>query len=208
MRDFVATFVAESLRAEVASEIQATLDGHPTKALETPIVCRDGTLRWLVWNARRLDEFEGAAAILCVGQDFTERRDAQERSLQSERLAAIGQMIAGLAHESRNALQRIQSCSEMLELEVENNDEAVRLVRRLQEAQDNLLRLFDEVRGYAAPIQLERNVCRLTDAWRAAWELLEHSHRERDASLVEKIDGANDMRRRSLSPGSIVPHSV
>jgi PAS domain S-box-containing protein len=188
--DFVATFVAQSLQAEVASEIQATLDGNPTKALETPIICRDGTQRWLVWNARRLDEFEGAPAVLCVGQDFTERRDAQERSLQSERLAAIGQMITGLAHESRNALQRIQSCSEMLELEVQANDEAVRLVRRLQEAQDNLLRLFDEVRGYAAPIQLERSVCRLDDVWRTAWELLEHSHRERDASLVETIDGA------------------
>jgi PAS domain S-box-containing protein len=188
-RDFVATFVAPSPQTEVAAEIQSTLDGNPTKALETPIICRDGTQRWLAWNARRLDEFEGAPAILCVGQDFTERRDAQERSLQSERLAAIGQMIAGLAHESRNALQRIQSCSEMLELEVQNNDEAIRLVRRLQEAQDNLLRLFDEVRGYAAPVQLERTTCRLDDAWRAAWELLEWSHRERDAKLIENCNG-------------------
>ena len=30
-------------------------------------------------------------------------------------------------------------------------------MRRLQEAQDNLLRLFDEVRNYAAPIQLEND---------------------------------------------------
>jgi two-component system sensor kinase FixL len=190
-RDFLATFVAESARADVASELEATLAGRPTKALETPIVCRDGTQRWLAWNAQRLDDFEGAPAVLCVGQDFTERRDAQERLLQSERLAAIGQMIAGLAHESRNALQRIQSCSEMLELEVQNNDEAVKLVRRLQEAQDNLLRLFDEVRGYAAPIQLERTLCQLDDTWRAAWELLEPSQRDRDASLAESVDGAD-----------------
>jgi two-component system sensor kinase FixL len=189
--DFVSTFVPEPVRAEVASELKATLAGRPTKALETPIVCRDGTQRWLVWNAQHLDDFEGAAAVLCVGQDFTERRDAQERLLQSERLAAIGQMIAGLAHESRNALQRIQSCSEMLELEVQSNDEAMRLVRRLQEAQDSVLRLFDEVRGYSAPIQLERSECRLDAAWREAWELLEPSHRERDASLVEIADGAN-----------------
>ena len=58
-------------------------------------------------------------------------------------------MITGIAHESRNALQRIQSCTEMLELEVENNQEAQRLVSRLQQAQDNLLRLFDEVANYA-----------------------------------------------------------
>jgi PAS domain S-box-containing protein len=190
-RDFLTTLIPVSSQSTVASEIEATLAGQRTEALESPILCRDGTQRWLVWSAQRMDDFEGAPAVLCVGQDFTERRDAQERLLRTERLAAIGQMIAGLAHESRNALQRIQSCSEMLELEVQNNEEAVRLVRRLQEAQDHMLRLFDEVRGYAAPIQLERTECRLEGAWREAWELLEASHRQRDASLVEATDGAD-----------------
>src|SRR5262249_12854605 len=34
--------------------------------------------------------------------------------LQSERLAAIGETVAGLAHESRNSLQRSQACLDML----------------------------------------------------------------------------------------------
>jgi signal transduction histidine kinase len=159
--------------------------GRPAKAYEIPILHRDGSQRWFVWNARRLDDFEGTRAVLAVGQDFTERRDAHERLLRSERLAGIGQMITGIAHESRNALQRIQSCTEMLELEIENNQEAQRLVRRLQEAQDNLLRLFDEVRGYAAPIQLERKSCRIDSIWREAWDSLETVRRGRDAVLVE-----------------------
>jgi signal transduction histidine kinase len=58
-------------------------------------------------------------------------------------------------------------------------------VRRLQEAQDNLIRLFDEVRGYAAPIQLERTSNRLDSIWREAWDSLETSRRGRDAKLVE-----------------------
>jgi signal transduction histidine kinase len=171
------------------AEVDATFAGRPTKAFETPILCRGEVLRWLVWNAQRLDDFDGQPAVLAVGQDFTERRVAQEQLLRSARLAGIGQMITGLAHESRNALQRIQSCSEMLELEVASNDEAMQLVRRLQEAQDNLRRLFDEVRGYAAPIQLERTACRLESVWREAWNLLEASRRGRDAALVEVADG-------------------
>jgi PAS domain S-box-containing protein len=190
-RDFLAEFVPEWARVHVADEFRATLAGRPTESYEAPVVRRDGRQRWLVWNARRLDDFDGGPAVLAVGQDFTERREAQERLLRSERLAGIGQMIAGLAHESRNALQRIQSCSEMLELEVEGNDEALKLVRRLQEAQDNLLRLFDEVRGYAAPIQLERQSCRLEAAWREAWELLDSSRHGRDASLVEHTSRAD-----------------
>jgi PAS domain S-box-containing protein len=184
-KNFLSLFVPAWARPEVAEEISATAAGRPTKAYETPIMRRDGVQRWLVWNARRLDDFEGSPAVLVVGQDFTERREAQERLLRSERLAGIGQMVTGIAHESRNALQRIQSCSEMLELEIEGNAEAMRLVRRIEEAQDHLLRLFDEVRGFVAPIHLEQTACRLDAVWREAWQLLETARRGRDATLIE-----------------------
>jgi PAS domain S-box-containing protein len=184
-KQFLTLFIPEWARTDVSTAISTTLSGRPTKTYETPILHRDGSQRWFVWNSQRLEDFEGGPAIVAVGQDFTERRDAQERLLRSERLAGIGQMITGIAHESRNALQRIQSCTEMLELEVEDNEEAQRLVRRLQEAQDNLLRLFDEVRGYAAPIQLERTTCAIDSIWHEAWGLLNTLRREREATLVE-----------------------
>ena len=42
---------------------------------------------------------------------------AEQKAQQAERLAAIGQMMTGLAHESRNALQRSLACLEMLDAE-------------------------------------------------------------------------------------------
>jgi PAS domain S-box-containing protein len=188
-REFTSLFVPQWAQSDVSKEVTATAAGRPTRAYETPLLRRDGSQRWIVWNAQRLDDFDGTAAVLAVGQDFTERREAQERVLRSERLAGIGQMVTGIAHESRNALQRIQSCSEMLELEVEGNDEAMRLVRRIEEAQDHLLRLFDEVRGFVAPIHLERTSCRLDTVWREAWQLLETARRGRDARLIEPTCG-------------------
>jgi two-component system sensor kinase FixL len=188
---FVPLFVPEKARSEVSNEIATTLAGRPTDAFETPLRRRDGGQRWMMWNAQRLDDFEGGPAVLAVGQDVTERREAQERLLRSERLAGIGQMVTGIAHESRNALQRIQSCSEMLELEIAGNVEAQRLVRRVQEAQDHLLHLFDEVRGFVAPIRLEQSPCRIEHVWREAWQLLDTSRRGRDAALLEIIDECN-----------------
>jgi two-component system sensor kinase FixL len=185
-RSFPQQFVPEATQFDVSTAIAQTFSGRSTIAYEMPILHRDGSQRWFVWNARRLDDFEGEPAVLVVGQDFTERREAQVKLMRSERLAGIGQMITGIAHESRNALQRIQSCTEMLELEIENNNEAQRLVRRLQEAQDNLVRLFDEVRNFAAPIQLEAEKCKLDSIWREAWDSLETMRRDRDATLVEK----------------------
>ena len=42
-------------------------------------------------------------------RDITEFKKTREKLVQSERLAAMGQMMSSIAHESRNALQRIQS---------------------------------------------------------------------------------------------------
>ena len=75
-------------------------------------------------NVRCLPDYDGSPALLIVGHDITELKAAQERALQSERLAAIGQMCAGLAHESRNALQRSQACLEMLALKLEDRPAA------------------------------------------------------------------------------------
>ena len=88
-------------------------------------------------------------------RDLTERKRVQEKLMQTERLAAIGEMVAGLAHESRNALHRSQVCLEMLALDVEDRPEALNLIARLQAAQDDLYHLFEDVRSYAAPIHLE-----------------------------------------------------
>ena len=63
--------------------------------------------------------------------DITERKRMHERQLQRERLAAIGETMTGLVHESRNALQRSKACLEMLALEVEDRPEALDLLARV-----------------------------------------------------------------------------
>jgi signal transduction histidine kinase len=123
--------------------------------------------------------------------DVTERKRAQERALQTERLAAIGQMMAGLAHESGNALARSQACLEMLALEVEDRPAALEYIRRVQQAQDHLKQLYDEVRGYAAPVRLAREPWPLAAVWRQAWESLGLQRRGRDAALREELGGAD-----------------
>jgi PAS domain S-box-containing protein len=102
-------------------------------------------------------------------RDLTENKRVQERALQSERLAAIGQMVAGLAHESGNALQRSQACTEMLTLQLQDQPKALALLNTIQKAQNDLQRLYDEVRGYAASIILKRGKLELREVLRSAW---------------------------------------
>jgi hypothetical protein len=102
-------------------------------------------------------------------------------------------MIAGLAHESRNALQRSQACLEMLARLARGRPEELDLIDRLQKAQDHLHHLYEDVRSYAAPIRLDRRPCDLADVWREAWADLAPARRGRRASLREELP-ASDAR--------------
>jgi PAS domain S-box-containing protein len=132
-------------------------------------ITRDGLVRSVSWSARGLAD-DPAGAVVLVGHDVTELQEAQEHALQAERLAAIGQVAAGLAHESRNALQRSQACLSILSLRLKGQPEALDLLDRAQKAQDDLHRLFEGVRAYATPIRLEPAPCNLADIWREAWD--------------------------------------
>lgn len=119
--------------------------------------------------------------------DVTDRRQAEQRALQAERLAAIGQMVTGVAHESRNALQQIQACSKLLEWEVEDNDEAQALIAELRNAQTRLLRLFEDLRGYAAPMQLEVRRADLSQVVDDAWAATAPALNGKQATLNKHI---------------------
>ena len=110
-------------------------------------------------------------------------KTANARLLQSERLAAIGQMMTGLVHESRNALQRSDACLEMLSLNLEGQQDSLDLVARVQKAQKKLHELFEEVRNYAAPIKLQRADHDLREVLEVTWESLVWTRQGRTVSV-------------------------
>lgn len=114
--------------------------------------------------------------------DVTARAEAEQKLLQAERLAAIGEMVAGVAHESRNALQQIQACCGMLGWKLNGNGETEGLVRDIEKSQQRLQRLFDDLRGYAAPMKLDRRPHDVRDILAEAWAGLEH---QRDGREVD-----------------------
>src|SRR5262249_51802490 len=66
------------------------------------LVTRGGQ-RAVAWSAKALPHSAAVGpAVLVLGHDITELQGAQRQALQAERLAAIGQVMAALAHESRN----------------------------------------------------------------------------------------------------------
>jgi PAS domain S-box-containing protein len=186
-QDWLRTFVAEGNRSCMRDLLSEALAGARIRGRVCPIITRAEGGREVGWSATTLRDGRGeAVGVLLVGYDFTELKQAQEQALQAGRLAAIGQMVAGLAHESRNALQRSQAGLERLQLRLKGQPEVCALLDEVQEAQDRLHRLYEEVRVYAGPIKLERRVCHLADVWREAWAYLGALRKGRRAVLHEE----------------------
>jgi hypothetical protein len=126
-----------------------------------------------------------------VQQDITERKRAEETLLQAERLAAIGSAMAGLSHESRNALQRSEACLAILADEVRDQPVAMDLIARIRRAQDELHQLYEDVREYAAPIRLNPQLCHLGEILQETWGTLEFKRAGRNVHLHEEASGVD-----------------
>jgi hypothetical protein len=156
------------------------------------LVTRQGLRRAFSWSARRV-ESSNTTTVTVVGHDVTELREAQQRGIQAERLAMIGKTATVLAHETRDTLQRTQSCLSVLRLRLQDRPDTFELMDRLQRAQDDLHYLFDGVRNFAAPILLERQGTSVEKIWRQAWEDLAAARVERRVELRE-IGSAIDLQ--------------
>jgi PAS domain S-box-containing protein len=186
-KTWCSALIPEEDLANFEQMLQELVQGKVARDQVTRLKTPDAGERLIGWSGRQLDGAGDVRGLLLVGHDITELNKAQRRLVQSERLAAIGQMITGLAHESRNAFQRSQACLELLELEVKDRSSSLELIQRIQRALDHLHHLYEEVRFYAAPIHLERNSCRLDSIWRETWRNLEPNWKKKDLRLVENL---------------------
>lgn len=123
-------------------------------------------------------------------RDITERKAEHTRLLQAERLAAIGEAMAGLTHESRNALARSQANLRRLSRQLKDRPELLELIDAAIVAQEDVRHHFEDVRQYAAPMKLRREPTDIRKLLIEAWEKLSMEWKNRDAHLVETLTEA------------------
>ncbi len=94
-------------------------------------------------------------------RDSLERLDTAEESMRTrERLASLGEMSAGIAHEIRNPLGIISSSAQLLEREVANA-EARQLLEIIQEESTRLNGLITEFLTFGRQLEPQRQPCDL-----------------------------------------------
>ncbi len=79
-------------------------------------------------------EYEGRPATQFIIRDVHEQKLLREQMMRSEKMAALGQLISGVAHELNNPLTVVVGYSELLGLESEMPDNVRRGLDTIQEA--------------------------------------------------------------------------
>lgn len=117
----------------------------------------EGQMRLIEVVASPLLNDEGAdQGYLLILQDLTDLKKMERQLRQKEKLAAVGQLAAGIAHEIRNPLASISGSIQLMAGSPDVDPEKVRLMNIVLREIDRLNNLITEFLEYVRPEEVKK----------------------------------------------------
>jgi PAS domain S-box-containing protein len=117
--------VDANAREEMAKLVRAAEQGEAARPIEARFRRRDGELATLEVSPGPLVRFDGAPATLLMARDVTERKKIEETLLLADRMASVGVLAAGVAHEINNPLTYVITNLELAHTQLRLQGEAL-----------------------------------------------------------------------------------
>src|SRR4029453_683780 len=115
---------------------------------------------------------------------------SQRAAFENEKLAAIGRLAAGIAHEVRNPLGVIRASAALVQEHFAPGEDAHRACRFVVEETDRLDGLIASLLAFARPTALERRRASIAGLVGRAALLADELVRRREVSLVRRFDAS------------------
>jgi signal transduction histidine kinase len=111
----------------------------------------DGQTRWLNLHKAAIDEplTPGNSGLVLLVEDLTETQYLEDKLVHSERLASIGRLAAGVAHEIGNPITGIACLAQNLREEREGDGELTEISEQILEQTKRVSRILQSLMSFA-----------------------------------------------------------
>jgi two-component system, NtrC family, sensor histidine kinase AtoS len=147
---------------DICRLVQDTLQkGIPSRRMETELM-RQNDRMWLGFNTALLMDRQGKSlGVILSFSDLTEVKQLQEQMELKERLTALGEMSAGIAHELRNPMAVIAGYLNLLAKKLDGSGQAV--IKDILTEIRGMNRIIGDLLTFARPTALNRTEINLRE---------------------------------------------
>jgi two-component system, NtrC family, sensor kinase len=194
--DVVGRPVFEVLTRQDPAELKAGFDevfetGRPSQS-EIEVQAPEGPYYYRLSKIPMRDAEGRISHVITIGEDVTDWHAIQTRLLQGEKLAAIGQLAAGIMHEINNPLATIAACAAALESRIGDRSlEADGMRREYVEMIDKEVqrctRIIDGLLDFSRPKGKAKGPVSLNALAEDALFLLKHHQRFRQITVATEL---------------------
>ncbi|MBI3584897.1 MAG: PAS domain S-box protein [Nitrospinae bacterium] len=164
---------------------------------EVEIFNKNGKVRSVVISSSPLRDKNGEIiGLLGIARDITERKRIQHQMNRTEKLAAIGQLSTGIAHEINNPLGGMQNCVRTLNTEGDDEDVRKRYLPLLEKGLNRIESVIRNLLDFAKEHQFEFSSHNLDEIITETLKLVEYKIRERNLKL--NLDLNTDSKKFTL----------
>ena len=122
---------------------------HLSRQITYPVII-SGNEYWLSTNFSALLGDKGEVfAVLGIARDFTERKKIEEQMYHTEKLASLGTLAAGVAHEINNPLTIILGFTDLLKEKVPAYSEYYEILKTIEKQGLNAKRVVENLLTFA-----------------------------------------------------------
>jgi two-component system sensor histidine kinase HydH len=179
--------------SEILPRMFLELISHPdieTRAVETEIICRiaEKTRLPLQVSAARLQDETGMfLGYVLLFKDLREVQALQKALARSQRLASVGSLAAGVAHEIRNPLSSIKGFATYFRERYAHIPEDREVSSIMIQEVDRLNRVVSQLLAFAKPVTIRKRPVPVSDVIRKTLKLMEQQSGDRHIDIETKI---------------------
>jgi two-component system NtrC family sensor kinase len=190
LQNVVGTPLGEALLGKT-SALQELLAATRRGDRPAPLVARSERLgRAVRVNAAAIPGAATEQSIVVMVEDVTEQQALETQLVQSEKLAAVGQLVSGVAHELNNPLTSIAGLSEFLLEQKELGKKDRGHLQVIQEQAERASRIVRNLLTFARKGAAERVPVDLNDVIRRTLSLTSYDLKLKDIVVERELSGA------------------